>query len=107
MRMYRSAWVAALAVAGAALVGGLVGGQVLAVQEEVPQHYSLFSEALSAIEANYVQPVETEPLIYGAIHGMLQTLDPHSSFMNPRDYPRMRERQEGRYYGPRLQLLLT
>ena len=31
--------------------------------------------------------------------GMLQTLDPHSSFMDPRSYAQMRERQEGRYYG--------
>jgi carboxyl-terminal processing protease len=37
--------------------------------------------------------------VYGAITGMLQTLDPHSSFMDPRTYAQMRERQEGRYYG--------
>src|SRR5437867_13206011 len=30
---------------------------------------------------------------------MLSTLDPHSSFMDPRSYAQMRERQEGRYYG--------
>ena len=30
---------------------------------------------------------------------MLQTLDPHSSFMDPDSYARLRERQEGRYYG--------
>ena len=30
---------------------------------------------------------------------MLQTLDPHSSFMDPRSFAQMRERQEGRYYG--------
>ena len=30
---------------------------------------------------------------------MLQTLDPHSNFMDPRSYAQMRERQEGRYYG--------
>jgi carboxyl-terminal processing protease len=30
---------------------------------------------------------------------MLQTLDPHSSFMDPRQYAQLRERQEGRYYG--------
>jgi carboxyl-terminal processing protease len=30
---------------------------------------------------------------------MLQTLDPHSSFMDPKSYAQMRERQEGRYYG--------
>jgi len=38
-------------------------------------------------------------LVYGAISGMLQTLDPHSSFMDPKSYATMRERQEGRYYG--------
>ena len=38
-------------------------------------------------------------LVYAAINGMLQTLDPHSSFMDPRSYSQMRERQEGRYYG--------
>ena len=31
--------------------------------------------------------------------GMLGTLDPHSSFFDPREYAQMRERQEGRYYG--------
>ena len=30
---------------------------------------------------------------------MLQTLDPHSNFMDPRAYAQLRERQEGRYYG--------
>jgi carboxyl-terminal processing protease len=30
---------------------------------------------------------------------MLSTLDPHSSFFDPREYAQMRERQEGRYYG--------
>jgi carboxyl-terminal processing protease len=44
-------------------------------------------------------PVESDRLVYGAINGMLQTLDPHSSFMDPRTYAQMRERQEGRYYG--------
>jgi carboxyl-terminal processing protease len=43
--------------------------------------------------------VESDRLVYGAISGMLQTLDPHSSFMDPRSYARMREQQEGRYYG--------
>ena len=49
--------------------------------------------------ANFVGEVESDRLVYGAIAGMLQTLDPHSSFMDPRTYAQMRERQEGRYYG--------
>jgi carboxyl-terminal processing protease len=35
---------------------------------------------------------------------MLKTLDPHSSFFNPREYAQMRERQEGRYYGLGIQI---
>lgn len=82
-----------------ALLGGLFGGRVLATQEDIPRYYDEFSKALAVIEANYVDEIETENLIYGAIGGMLQTLDPHSNFMDPRSYAQLRERQEGRYYG--------
>lgn len=81
------------------LAGGLFGGRVLATQEAVPQHYDAFASALAAVEANYVDEVDTERLVYQAIGGMLQTLDPHSNFMDPRSYAQLRERQEGRYYG--------
>ena len=91
--------VGAGAVVLCALVGGLFGGKVLARQDAVSQHYDAFATALAAIEANYVEEVDTERLVYRAIGGMLQTLDPHSNFMDPRSYAQLRERQEGRYYG--------
>jgi carboxyl-terminal processing protease len=46
-----------------------------------------------------VDKVESDRVVYSAIRGMLSTLDPHSSFFDPREYAQMRERQEGRYYG--------
>ena len=58
-----------------------------------------FTAALGAVEANYIDKVDSARLVYGAIGGMLQTLDPHSSFMDPKYYAQMRERQEGHYYG--------
>jgi carboxyl-terminal processing protease len=88
-----------LAIAFSALAGGLFGGSALAVDDRIPEHYKSFSAALSAIEANYVEPVESDRLVYSAVRGMLGTLDPHSSFFDPREYAQMRERQEGRYYG--------
>ena len=87
------------AVVLSALLGGLFGGQVLATQADLPEHYGRFATALALVETHYVDEVDTERLIYQAIGGMLQTLDPHSSFMDPRSYARLRERQEGRYYG--------
>ena len=99
MRAGRSIFVAVIVVGVSALAGGLFGGRALATQDRVAEQYKVFSHALAAIEANYVDEVDPERLVYSAINGMLQTLDPHSSFMNPRSYSQMRERQEGRYYG--------
>src|SRR5947208_8208477 len=99
MRRYRSVSIAVFAIAFCALVGGFYGRSALAVEDQVPDQYKVFTAALTAIDANYVGSVESDRLVYGAISGMLQTLDPHSSFFDPRAYAQMRERQEGRYYG--------
>ena len=99
MRTYRSISLAASAVALSALIGGFFGGRVLATQDGLSERYNVFTAALKQIEANYVEPVESDRLVYSAINGMLQTLDPHSSFMDPKAYAQMRERQEGHYYG--------
>src|SRR6266581_1281807 len=99
MRRYRSVSIAVFAIAFCALVGGFYGRSALAVEDQVPDQYKVFTAALNAIDANYVGTVESDRLVYGAITGMLQTLDPHSSFMDPRTYAQMRERQEGRSYG--------
>ncbi|MCM3881290.1 MAG: S41 family peptidase [Vicinamibacterales bacterium] len=99
MRTYRSVSVAAFAIVLSALVGGFFGGRVLATQDGLPERYNVFTAALNQIDAKYVEKVESDKLVYGAINGMLQTLDPHSSFMDPKAYALLRERQEGHYYG--------
>ena len=82
-----------------ALLGGVLGHGVAAREDRLPEQYQTFTAALDAIEARYVDKVESDQLVYGAIGGMLQTLDPHSSFMDPKQFAQLRERQEGRYYG--------
>jgi carboxyl-terminal processing protease len=99
MRRYKSLTAATLAILLSALAGGVFGRSALATEDRLPDHYRTFTAALSAIQANYAEPLESDRLVYGAINGMLQTLDPHSSFMDPKSYARMREQQEGRYYG--------
>ena len=68
-------------------------------QEQVARQYRIFTEALSAVEQQYVEKLDSERLVYGAIEGMLRTLDPHSSFLDPKAYQQMRERQQGQYFG--------
>ncbi len=99
MRRYRPLLVVLLAVAMSALAGGFFGRSALATEDKVPERYKTFTAALSAIEANYVDKVDSDRLVYSAIRGMLGTLDPHSNFFDPREYAQMRERQEGHYYG--------
>src|SRR5918997_1041029 len=107
MRSYRSFSAAVFAIVFCALVGGFFGRSALATQDRVPDQYKVFTAALTAVEANYVGEVESDRLVYSAISGMLQTLDPHSSFMDPRTYAQMRERQEGRYYGLGITILVV
>jgi carboxyl-terminal processing protease len=104
MRHPRFRFVAFFAIVLSALAGGLFGSRAFARQDEVTQQYRVFTAALSAINREYVEDVASDRLIYSAIDGMLHTLDPHSSFFDPRNYAQMRERQEGHYYGLGIQI---
>ena len=87
------------AVALSALLGGFFGGNVATAQDEVTQQYRIYTDALAKVENEYVEAVPVERLVYSSIDGLLHTLDPHSSFFEPRDYAAMRERQSGSYAG--------
>ncbi len=99
--MYRQRVLPAVlfAVVVSALVGGVLGRRAQATSDPMTARYRTFTAALAAIEREYVEELPSDRLVYSAISGMLQTLDPHSSFLDPRQYAQMRERQEGRYYG--------
>ena len=99
MRRQRSLPAAAIIVALCACAGAYFGRAALSAQDQVSEQYKIFTAGLRAVEDVYVGEVESDRVIYGAITGLLQTLDPHSSFMDPRAYAQTRERQEGRYYG--------
>src|SRR5258708_39999619 len=105
MRIARVFPVAALAVLLSALAGGFFGSPAQATQDQVSQQFRVFTAALAAVDRDYVEKVPSDRIIYDSIGGMLQTLDPHSSFFDPKSYAQMRERQAGRYYGLGLSIL--
>src|ERR1700758_2746931 len=49
----------------------------------------LFARVLSYVQNNYVEKVDERQLVYGAIRGMLDTLDPHTVFMPPELFKEM------------------
>lgn len=59
----------------------------------------LFTDVLAIVKKSYVEEVDTKKLIYGAINGMLSSLDPHSSFMPPDMYKEMKIDTKGSFGG--------
>ncbi|MFB3852993.1 MAG: S41 family peptidase [Vicinamibacterales bacterium] len=99
MSRYRATSAATAAIIISALAGGILGSRPLATADRLDERTRTFAAALNLLEHNAIYHVESDRLIYSAIGGMLQTLDPHSSFLDPRAYRQMRDRQEGHYYG--------
>ena len=59
----------------------------------------IFARALSHIEAVHVEEPDQDRLVYGAIRGMVGTLDPHSSFMDPEEYRILTSDTQGQFGG--------
>jgi carboxyl-terminal processing protease len=75
-----------------------------AVQEkkknaELFRQVELLSDTLSIIQSDYVDEVKSQDLIYGALKGMLSSLDPHSQFMDPDTYNELKVDTEGKFGG--------
>lgn len=72
-----------------------------AAEEDTERYRSLetFARVLSYVEGNYVDPVERAKLMEGAIHGMLQTLDPHTVYMPPDVFRAMKMDTAGAFGG--------
>src|SRR4030043_816844 len=63
------------------------------------------ARAIAAIlEESYYKPLEEEDLAVASIKGTLDTLDPHSYFLDPASFPRMREEYKGKYFGVGMQI---
>ncbi|MBF0503715.1 MAG: S41 family peptidase [Candidatus Omnitrophica bacterium] len=59
----------------------------------------LFSYALTTIQSEYVEKKSPQDLIYGALKGMLSSLDPHSQFMDPDEYKDLKTETQGKFGG--------
>lgn len=62
-------------------------------------HFDLLVEVLQAVRANYVDPVEPEKIVGGAMNGMLRDLDPYSQYLDPQAYEATRTSIEGAFDG--------
>lgn len=89
------------AIVGSIAIALIIYGNygAFADTKEMYKNIEVFSEVLGKIEKNYVNDVDREKLIHGAIKGMLKALDPHSSFMEPDGYKEMMIETKGSFSG--------
>jgi carboxyl-terminal processing protease len=73
--------------------------RVSAEDQTVYENLQIFSDVLDIVKENYVQKVESDELIEGAISGMLRTLDPHSSYLDPDAYKELQVETKGSFGG--------
>lgn len=89
------ALIATTQVAGPLLAQENGGGREASVYEQL----DLFGDVFERIRAQYVEEVGADELIEAAIDGMLSSLDPHSSYLSPKDAAEMREQTRGSFGG--------
>jgi carboxyl-terminal processing protease len=80
-------------------LGGIFLRDVLATGRNIYSELALFNRVLNLISTYYVEEMEADSLIQGAITGMLDELDPHSNYIRPQRFERMEERNRGSYSG--------
>jgi carboxyl-terminal processing protease len=100
MRRKRTlAVMAALLVVTPLLVGVLFLNNGQASGRTVYTQLQVLTEVLSLVTDNYVEQVNGEDLVDGAIRGLLEGLDPHSNYLDPERFRRLQERNKGSYFG--------
>jgi len=89
----------------APVYGPVIRAHAASTGDDLDKDMKSVAAAFALVEKNFADPVSSEKAFYqGAIPGMLHTLDPHSSFVDPSEYREMQRRQHAQYYGVGMQI---
>jgi len=88
------------------LVGPYNDSKVSALDKGIYKDIKTFNEVFDIVKKNYVDEVEAQSLIQGAINGMIKTLDPHSVFMTADMYKELEVETQGRFGGIGIEITL-
>ena len=102
-----------LALAFSAGLGGVVTAAFLtagfaqsAFDADAFRQLDLFGQVFERVHEDYVEDPDDREMIEGAISGMLQALDPHSSYMPPDAFETMQEQTRGSFFGLGIQVVM-
>ncbi|MBK8161104.1 MAG: S41 family peptidase [Rhodospirillaceae bacterium] len=105
--MFRQSLLVATALAAGMVIGTLAfhpgPSQAESTADAPPvntyEQLNLFGEVFERVRAAYVEPTKDDELVEAAINGMLTSLDPHSSYMNAKEYQDMQVQTKGEFGG--------
>jgi len=107
--MRRIKWILMIAAVSAAVLWSVSYVHSAAERksnDELYREVELFSDALTIVQDDYVDEVPAKKLIYGALKGMLASLDPHSQFLDPDTYNELKVDTEGKFGGIGIEIAL-
>jgi carboxyl-terminal processing protease len=91
--------VLAVLAAGSTMVSLARSQSASAANSEIYKQLDLFGEVLERVRSDYVEKPQDSKLIESAINGMLASLDPHSSYLNPKHFRDMQVQTRGEFGG--------
>lgn len=97
-----------VAMAGATLFGGFYGNLLFGAtpaNADLTKRMREYTDLLNAVTNWSAEDIGSDKFVYASIDGMLRALDPHTSFLEPKEYSDMQDRQKGTFYG--LGILVT
>ncbi len=97
-----------VAMTGATLFGGFYGNRLFGApmqNTDMQKRYKEYTDLLSAVTTWSAEEITPDKAVYASVDGMLRALDPHTSFLEPKEYSDMQDRQKGTFYG--LGILVT
>lgn len=74
--------------------------------KEIYEYLRTFSDVIDLVKRNYVEEVKDKDIVYAAIKGILESLDPHSSFLPPDMYKEMQTDTKGEFGGIGIEITL-
>lgn len=93
-----------LLIIASLVLGGWLGGTLQAVRDTTIENLSLFTQVFSEVQKKYVEPVDPQKLIIGAVKGMLATLDPHTQYLDKDEYRDLMVGTHGSFGGLGIQI---
>lgn len=100
MRRYLLSFLLVLGVfVGFTLAGSLCTLSAYAAGREAYAAWDTLARAYHEVQSRYVEELDATVLVYAAIEGMVQALDPHSAFLDPERYRSLQRHEQDRYFG--------